>query len=164
MNDCRDTLVVLRPSRPAVSGYSLIEMLEALAILSILLVIATVGVGAAIGALEARGAAQEWQAACAWAQLGVLWHGGSAEVTHNRQGLRVVQQAGDFGSEVVPALPRVTAAANLARWNQGGGVGVRFLGLFASPDGGGTVMFGRIGTGCRVVVRPESGVTRRVKP
>jgi len=66
----------------------------------------------------------------------------------------------DVGAPDMATAPR----ANVSRWQQATGVRVGFQGPFGAPDSAGSLTFGSGSTTCRVVVRVESGLTRRVRP
>ena len=63
-------------------GHTLIELAVAVALLGVCTVAGIISLASGVGAQEARGAAQSWQAAAAWAQVGVLWHGGSVALDY----------------------------------------------------------------------------------
>lgn len=142
-------------------GYSLIELLLVLAVLGISVVAGSVSLAHGVRTQEARGAAQTWQAAAGWAQVGVLWHGGAAELGYSREALMVSHDLGLCGGDLGSSAPAVPVTTNLARWRDGDGVAVRFGGSLASPDGGGSLYFDALTGSYRVVVRPESGLTLR---
>lgn len=142
-------------------GFSLIELLLVLAVLGVCLVAATVSLGGGIGKQEAREAAQSWQAAASWAQVGVLWQGGSAALRCGSEGLAISHEFELCGGDLGSAAPTVPVTSNLARWRDGDRVAVSFGGSLGSPDGGGSLYFHASGTAYRVVVRPESGLTTR---
>ena len=142
------------------AGYGLLELLLVLALVSVCL-----GAGAIYGvdglrAHEARGAAQAWQSAAAWAQVGVLWHGGTTELEYDSGALRLTNDLGLCGGDVGECVPPVPVTTNLARWQTTGGARVSF-GNIGAPDGGGSLYFQAIQGAYRVVVRPESGLTVR---
>jgi prepilin-type N-terminal cleavage/methylation domain-containing protein len=142
-------------------GFSLLELLFVLAVLGICGAIGVAGVAQALQTREARGAAQDWQAAAAWAQVGVLWHGGDTRLTC-RLGTTSLEH--DFklcGGSLGKATPSVAIESNVTRWCTGSLSMVAFGGLLASPDGGGSLYFGAGGLVYRVVVRPTSGLTVR---
>jgi len=143
------------------AGYGLIELLVVLAMLAVCLVVGSISLGHALLRQEARGAAQSWQAASAWGQTGVLWHGGGTKVAYEEGGLAVSHDFALCGGDLGASAPAVAAATNVVRWHDGGGVAVRFVGGFASPDAGGSIYFQDSGGRYRVVVRPESGLTVR---
>jgi prepilin-type N-terminal cleavage/methylation domain-containing protein len=155
----------LRRSKQTLSrysfGFSLIELLLVVAVLGICLVAGTLSLTHGLRTQEARGAAQGWQAAATWAQIGVLWHGGSTETKYESGTLALSHDLGFCGGDLGAAAPTVSARTNLARWREGEGVAVSFSGALASPDGGGSLFFDALGTSYRVVVRPESGFTSR---
>ena len=143
------------------AGYSLIELLVVLAILGSVGALGTVSVAHGLRHQEARGAAQVWQAASAWTQVGVLWRGGSGRLTYQGGDLSLSNDASLFGG----ALGGVAAAApvdsNLKRWAKNGGISVAFSGALASPDGGGSIFFDSWSGSYKVTVRPETGLTVR---
>jgi hypothetical protein len=143
----------------AQSSHPLVEMLVVLALL----------VSAALEAwprglagVEARGAAQAWQAASAWGQVGAIWQGAATEVSFESGRLAVAGTASG-GGDLGPAAPPVAAIANVIRWRQGEGVVVRFLAPSASPNSGGSVYFPAPSGDYRVTVRLESGLTVRTR-
>ena len=149
-------------------GHTLVELTVVMALLGICMVAGVVSLASGVGTQEARGAAQSWQAAAAWAQVGVLWHGGSVALDYEDGALELAHDFSLCGGSLGPSAPVVAASANVARWVAGGGVGVAFGGALASPDSGGSIYFDSLGTRYRVVVRPASGLTVRsfsvVKP
>jgi prepilin-type N-terminal cleavage/methylation domain-containing protein len=145
------------------SGYSLIELLLVVAVLGICLAVGSVSLVDGLSTQEARGAAQSWQAAATWAQIGVLWHGGATEVEYATGLLALAHDPGVCGGDLGPSAPAVPVRANLARWRESEGVKVSFTGAFASPDGGGSLFFDTWRGSYRVVVRPESGLTTRTR-
>ncbi len=142
-------------------GYGLIELLFVLAMLGICLAAGTVSLAAGLQIQEARGVAQDWQAASAWAQLGVMWQGGSSGVKYVSGSVAVNHEQGLCGGDLGPVSSAVPVTTNLARWRVGGGLAVGFGGSLAAPDGGGSVYFHAGRRAYRVVVRPESGLTVR---
>jgi prepilin-type N-terminal cleavage/methylation domain-containing protein len=155
----------IRPSKQTLStcsfGFSLIELLLVVAVLGVCLVAGTLSLAHGLRTQEARGAAQSWQAAATWAQIGVLWHGGSVEAEYDSGTLVLSHDLGLCGGDLGPAAPAVSVRTNLARWRASEGVAVSFTGMFASPDGGGSLYFDAYGASYRVVVRPESGLSGR---
>lgn len=137
------------------------ELLVALALVGICTAIGLASFAHCIRLPEARGAAQIWQAAAGWAQIGVLWHGGSARVNYEHGAVSVSRDAPLSGGDLGPVAPSVASSANVARWHEGEGVSVGFSGTLASPDGGGSVFFAGPPVGYRVAVRPVSGLTSR---
>jgi len=144
-------------------GYSLIELLLVVAVLGICLVAGSLSLAHGLRTQEARGAAQSWQAAAAWAQIGVLWHGGATEVGYASGVLVLSHDLGLCGSDLGASAPAVPVTSNLARWRDGEGVAVSFTGALASPDGGGSLFFDALRGSYRVVIRPESGLTTRTR-
>ena len=80
-----------------------------------------------VAAVEARGAAQTWQAAGTWAQVGAVWQGSATEVDFESGHLAVRSDVGTSGGDLGGAAPAASAIANVVRWQQGQGVVVRFL-------------------------------------
>lgn len=130
--------------------------------MSVCLAVAMISLGGGVGIQASRGAAQSWQAAAAWAQVGVLWQGGAAEVAYGLQGLGVLHEYGLCGGSLGSTAPTVSVSTNLARWRDGEGARVGVGWDFASPDGGGSLYFHASDSAYRVIVRPESGLTVRV--
>lgn len=156
------TLSLSGATKPWLHGYTLIELLFVLAVLGICLF---AGAGYALQALvthEARGAAQTWQAGAAWAQIGALWHGGSVRLAYGPGSLLLSHSLGLCGRGGT-RTPSAAVTTNLTRWRDRDGVAVEFGGAFGSPDGGGSLFFEAIGGRFRVVVRPESGLTKRTR-
>jgi prepilin-type N-terminal cleavage/methylation domain-containing protein len=142
-------------------GHTLIELLVVLGLLGVM---ASVGIICLVGGVQsqrARGAAQAWQAAAAWAQVGVLWHAGSASVACADGETEVAHEYHLCGGHLGMAAPAAALDTNVPRWSSGTGVRVSFGGYIASPDSGGSLYFGDAGRRYRVVVRPESGLTAR---
>jgi prepilin-type N-terminal cleavage/methylation domain-containing protein len=150
-----------RVHRSASSGYTLIELLLVLAVLGVCLAIGSISLGRGLRAQQARGAAQSWQAAAAWAQVGVLWQGGAVRLRYAPGELSLSHDFALCGGSLGPSAPFVSATTNLARWSDGAVVTVGFSGALGSPDGGGSLFFDVSNGGYRVVVRPESGLTVR---
>jgi prepilin-type N-terminal cleavage/methylation domain-containing protein len=149
----------------SLSGYSLIELLCVLSILAICLTVSSLFVASGLSNNEARGAAQVWQTAAAWAQMGSLWQGGSNQLRYEAGGLAVAGDFKLFGGTLGRSGPAAPVTTNLARWRVGDAVCVTF-GALGAPDGGGSVYFQAWQGAYRVVVRPESGLTvrSRVEP
>jgi len=143
------------------NGFSLIELVVVLAVLGMCLTVSAVTLAGGLRRQGGRGAAQDWQAAAAWAQVGVLWHGDGASITYGAERLAVAQDSDLCGGNLGAAAPSVPVSANVNRWISGEEMSVRFLGPSASPDGGGSLFFDAGGTSYRVIVRPESGLTAR---
>jgi prepilin-type N-terminal cleavage/methylation domain-containing protein len=148
---------------PGPGGYSLIELLVVLAVLSLCLLGGSLSLAHGVRIQEARGAAQSWQAAAGWAQLGVLWHGGAVQLECAPGTLAVSHDFRLCGGDLGSSAPPVPVTTNLARWRNGDGVAVTFSGSLASPDGGGSLYFDASTASYRVVVRPESGLTLRTR-
>ncbi len=143
------------------SGFSLIELLLVLSVVGICFTVGLASVGEMVRRQEARGAALSWQAASAWAQTGVLWHGGAVELAYDSQNLDLTHNYQLCGGEIGGSVPAAPVSTNLGRWVNAGGVLVSFSGSLASPDGGGSLFFHTPMSVYRVVVRPESGLTAR---
>ena len=139
----------------------MIELLVVLAILGICMTAGSVSLAYAVRTQQARGAAQNWQAAAGWAQVGVLWHGGSVRLSYAPGSLALSHDFGICGGDLGQSAPTVSVTANLARWRDPEGVAVTFGGALASPDGGGSLHFQASKGSYRVTVRPESGLTVR---
>jgi prepilin-type N-terminal cleavage/methylation domain-containing protein len=142
-------------------GFSLLEIIFVLGVLGICLALGVAALGDGLSRQEARGAAQDWQAAAAWGQVGVLWQGGSSLVGCGPGYLAVSHEFGLCGGSLGAASLAVPVTTNLARWRDGQSAKVDFGGVLASPDGGGSLYFNASRSACRVVVRPESGLTVR---
>jgi hypothetical protein len=143
------------------TAYCLVELLVVLVLLS-----ACVAGGAAFSSRglarqEARGSAQSWQAAAAWAQLGVLWHGGETQVHVTPDRLRLDHDIGSCGDDLGASAPHSPVSTNVGRWQTADGINVIFGGPLASPDSGGSLYWEGDGGTCRVTIRPESGLTTR---
>lgn len=150
-----------RPHISSSTGFCLIELLLAFAVMGVCLALGAIAVCDGLPAHGARGAAQAWQSAAAWAQVGVLWQGGTAELTCVSGNLTAAHDLGLCGGDLGKAAPEAGVATNLGRWVCGQGVAVSFGGTLGSPNGGGSLYFGGPGPVFRVVVRPESGLTLR---
>jgi len=142
-------------------GFSLIELMVVLAVLGICLASGVAALGNGLSAVETRGAAQDWQAAAAWAQVGVLWQRGTTRAAYDSGSLSLFHDFGLCGGDLGRSAAATDVQANVARWRVGGGIAVTFGGDLASPDGGGSLYFQNNGGAYRVVVRPESGLTVR---
>lgn len=143
------------------AGFSLIELMVVLAVLGICLIGAVTALGEGLSAVGSRGAAQDWQAAAGWAQVGVLWHGGTARAAYDSGSVSVTHEFGLCGGDLGDSAAATHVTSNVARWRAAGAVAVTFTGGLASPDGGGSLYFHDRGGTYRVVVRPESGLTVR---
>lgn len=153
-----------KPSPEASSGgYSLVELLFVVAVFGICLAVGSSSLAHGLRTQEARGAAQSWQAAATWAQIGVLWHGGFMAVGYDAGSLVLSHDLKLCGGDLGSSAPAVPVRTNLARWREGEGVTVSFTERFASPNGGGSVFFDALEGSYRVVVRPESGLTMRTR-
>jgi prepilin-type N-terminal cleavage/methylation domain-containing protein len=142
------------------AGFSLIELLVAIAILGVCIAGGSIGTAAALRTNQARGCAQVWQTAAAWAQVGVLWQHGSARLEYGLEGLSLSSEGGGYEADLGRTGPMAPVSTNLARWRLPGGVAVNF-GPLGAPDGGGSVFFESWDGSYRVAVRPESGLTAR---
>lgn len=147
------------PAAPA--GFTLLETVLVCALLMLCLTAVCVSLAAGVACGETRGAAQCWQAAAAWAQLEVMWQGGSAEVTCDGEELAVSRTPGSCAGDLGGSSPQVAVATNVSTWRKGDAVVVRFTGAQASPNGGGSLYFSWLRRAYRVAVRPESGLTVR---
>lgn len=137
------------------------ELVVVLAVLGICIAGGAAPLAASLSAHEARGAAQGWQTAVAWAQTGMLWHGGSTSVTYERGSLRLAHDYGLSGGALDHIVPEIAVSTNTARWRSEGGAVITIGGDLASPDGGGSLFFHSHGGSYRVTVRPVSGLTVR---
>ncbi len=142
-------------------GFSLIELVVVIAVVGVCAGVGVIGGAQALRSREARAAAQSWQAAAAWAQTGLLWHGGRTELECDGHELAVRHDSGLCGGVLNAAIPGVPLSGNVARWRAVSGWIVKFGGVLASPDSGGSLFFGEGDAAYRVVVRPESGLTAR---
>jgi type II secretory pathway pseudopilin PulG len=147
--------------KTARSGYCLAELLVVLLLVGISLTIGATCIWRGLDRQQARGTAQSAQAAVAWAQLGVVWQGGEAEVSLGRSDIAVSHSLGRCGGNLGSLGPSSLVTANVSRWNTLGGVALRILGHFASPDSGGSLYVDGGDGAYRVVIRPESGLTAR---
>jgi type II secretory pathway pseudopilin PulG len=158
---CRAMRRRLQTSPP--NGYSLPELLFVVSLLAVCLVVGSISLSHSLSAYEARASAQGWQAACAWAQTGVLWQGGAVGVSFDAGSVTLSHDLGLCGGDLEGCLPVVPISTNVTRWNSAGGARVTFSGALASPDGGGSIFFYSLGGSYRVTVRPESGLTVRTR-
>ncbi|MBN1628819.1 MAG: prepilin-type N-terminal cleavage/methylation domain-containing protein [Thermoleophilia bacterium] len=142
-------------------GFSLIELMVVVVVLGICLAGGVAALSDGLSAVETRGAAQDWQAAAAWAQVGVLWQGGCTQAACDSGSVALTHEYGLCGGDLGRSTAATDVEANVARWRVGGGIAVTFGGSLASPDGGGSLHFQNNGGAYRVVVRPESGLTVR---
>ena len=142
-------------------GFSLIELMVVVVVLGICLAGGVAALSDGLSAVETRGAAQDWQAAAAWAQVGVLWQRGTTRAAYDSGSLSLFHDFGLCGGDLGRSAAATDVEANVARWRVAGGVAVTFGGNLASPDGGGSLHFQSNGSSYRVVVRPESGLTVR---
>jgi len=144
-------------------GFSLIELLLVLAVVGLCLAGGAVALVGAPGGANARGAAQCWQSAAAWAQIGVLWQGGTGTLVYGHGDCAQSHDRGLCGGDLGGVAPDAPVGTSLPRWAGSQNVTVAFAGDLASPDGGGTLYFGCEGASYRVVVRPVSGLTVRTR-
>ena len=148
---------------PAQAGHSLLEVMVVLSLLAVCLAVGGILLSRGLSSVEARGAAQAWQAAATWAQTGAVWLGDAGDVElgsgHLAVSTGVEAGAGDLGASV----PAVCAVPNVVRWQRGEGVVVRFLGGSAYPNAAGSLYFKAPGGDYRVTVRLESGLTVRTR-
>jgi hypothetical protein len=142
-------------------GSSLLELLVVVAVLLVCVAATTFSLAHGLSRQEARGAAQDWQAAAAWAQLGALWQGGRVSAFYGSDGLEIAHDFGLCGSDLGSAAPSVGVSVNIRRWVDGDGASVSFIGPLAAPDGGGSLYFHASRSTYRVIVRPASGLTVR---
>jgi hypothetical protein len=142
-------------------GFTLVELTLAVATLCIVVTIGSVSLARGLQHQEARGAAQAWQAASAWAQVGVLWQGGSGRLSYSGGAISLSHSASLLGGDMGAVAAAVAADSNSTRWIRDGGVTVSFSGVLASPDGGGSIFFRHPDGSYRVTVRPETGFTTR---
>ena len=159
MNERRQFRTLKGPA--GLAGFTLIELTLVVATLCIVAAIGTTSLARGLQHQEARGAAQAWQAASAWAQVGVLWQGGSGRLSYAGGAISLSHSASLFGGDMGAVAPAAAADSNLARWTRDEGVTVSFSGLLASPDGGGSIFFRHPDGSYRVTVRPETGFTTR---
>jgi len=143
------------------AAFSLVELLVVLAVMSVCLLVALVTLPAGLSLHTARGAAQSWQAAAAWAQLEVMWRGGFSQVECDANTLTVAHNTAPAADAISGLAPASEVLTNAAAWRSGDVVVVRFSGVQASPNGGGSLYFGAQHGAYRIAVRPESGLTTR---
>jgi hypothetical protein len=138
-------------------------MLVALSLLGACFAVGVVLLANGLSAVQARGAAQSWQAAASWAQTVSVWQGATSDVEFDSGRLAVAADVGPSGGDLGVSAPPVAAFPNVVRWKRGEGVQVRFVGGTASPDSAGSVYFQAAGADYRVTVRLESGLTVRTR-
>jgi hypothetical protein len=139
----------------------MVELLVVLTLLGLCFAAGGVALSRGLASVEARGAAQAWQAAGTWAQVGAVWQGVATEASFE-SGRLVVTGAGTSGQgDLGTALAHVPAVANIVRWQRGNGVAVRFLAGSAYPNSAGSLYFRAPSGDFRVTVRLESGLTLR---
>ena len=154
LRDCSET---------GASGHSLLELVVVIAVLAVCATTGWVSLGSSLDSTGARGNAQSWQVAALGSQLATLWSG--ADTSMKADGERFLVFGGRLPQDDVGAPDMATAPrANVSRWQQATGVRVGFRGPFGAPDSAGSLTFGSGSATCRVVVRVESGLTRRVRP
>jgi type II secretory pathway pseudopilin PulG len=144
-------------------GYCLAELLLVLSIISMCLTLGAESVFGGLRRQQAQCIAQLAQTAVARAQVGALWQGGSFEVSLDRGGLTVAHDDGASSCSSEWFDVSAIIRANVARWTTKDGVLLHVLGPFASPDSGGSLYVDGGGVTYRVVVRPGSGLTARVR-
>jgi len=144
-------------------GFSLIELLLVLTVVGLCLAGGAAALAGGPDGAKARGAAQCWQSAAAWAQIGVLWQGGTGTRVYGHGDCAQSHDRGLCGGDLGGVAPDAPVGTSLPRWAGSQNVTVAFAGDLASPDGGGTLYFGREGASYRVVVRPVSGLTVRTR-
>ncbi|MBN1321824.1 MAG: prepilin-type N-terminal cleavage/methylation domain-containing protein [Thermoleophilia bacterium] len=144
-------------------GFSLTELLLVLVVLGVCLAAGVAALADGMGSAEARGAAQCWQSAAAWAQISVMWQGGAGELIYGRGDCALSHDFDLCGGDLGAVFPGAPVRTNLLRWAVAQKVVVTFGGDLASPDGGGSLYFGRPGAAYRVVVRPVTGLTLRTR-
>lgn len=142
-------------------GSSLLELVVVLGVLGVCAAAIAFSLADGLGRQQARGAAQDWQAAAAWAQVGALWQGGRVSASYGSNGLYVAHDLALCGSGLGSAAPPVGVSANVRRWIDDDGASVSFLWPLAAPDGGGSLYFHAARSSYRVIVRPASGLTVR---
>jgi hypothetical protein len=145
------------------SGHSLVEVLAVLSLLGVCFAVGGVLLAHGLTAVQARGAAQGWQAAASWAQTLSMWQGTTSDLQFDSGHLAITASVGANGGDLGASAPPVAAFANIARWQRGEGVLVRFTGGTASPDSAGSLYFKASGEDYRVTVRLESGLTVRTR-
>lgn len=154
----------LSPSHLVDPGHTLIELLVALSLLVATAALSVMPFARVVASAEARGAAEVVQAALAEAQIETLAFGGR-QVVAVTEGAWGLSRSG--GVATTPRtvssdeLPHVSVATNVTRWTVGPGVAVAFGGWLAAPDSAGSIYLGEGVGGSRVVVRAETGLTRR---
>ncbi|MBU2602080.1 MAG: prepilin-type N-terminal cleavage/methylation domain-containing protein [Actinobacteria bacterium] len=141
-------------------GHTLIELLVALALVSVCMALPVSSMIAVFDQQLNRNNALICQTAAAAAQVGALTSASGRTVAWDAEGLTVSPDGGT-GVRFLVAGVGSGLGTNVSRWRRGGGVSVRFVPVTASPDSAGSVYFGDEGKGQRVVVRLESGLTRR---
>jgi prepilin-type N-terminal cleavage/methylation domain-containing protein len=143
-------------------GHTLVELLVVMLLLSVALAFPAVSLIRHLDRVGARASSMVWEGGAAAAQIDALWSGSAREIRTTGLGLEVLGQ-GLTRAEVTWGGLVGTPTANVSRWRGEGTVTVRFLPTFGVPDAGGSIYFGDQGSGERVVVRVESGLTRRTR-
>ncbi len=141
------------------AGHSLVELLVVLALLGVALAAGTTLLARGASTVEARGAAQTFQAAAAWAQTGSVWLGTATDLEFDTGRIAVRASAGAAGGDLGSAAPVAPAVPNVPYWKQGDGVVVRFGAGTGYPNSAGSVFFRCSAGDYRVTVRLESGLT-----
>jgi len=149
------------PRLHSAEGHTLVELVLVLALLGSCAAIGAVSLTTALGSAEGRGAAQSWQAATAWAQVGVMWHGGSVRLSYDQGHLQLAHDLALCGADLGLCAPVAVSNANVSRWVTDGDLNLHVSGRLASPDGGGSIYFDSPTGRYQVVVRPVTGLTLR---
>jgi len=145
------------------AGHSLIELLVVLSLLGIAMAVGATLLARGTSTVEARGAAQTWQAAATWAQTGSVWLGTATDLELDSGRIAVRAEGEEAGGDLGAAAPVAAAMPNVAYWKQGEGVVVRFGAGTAYPNSAGSVYFRCPAGDYRVTVRLESGLTVRTQ-
>jgi Tfp pilus assembly protein FimT len=157
----------LRGARPlfrhAQAGHSLVELLTVLSLLGLCFAVGAVSLSQGLASVEARGAAQDWQSAAAWAQTAAVWQGTAQDLLFDSERLEVSSNTQTESGDLGDAAPSVPTIANVVRWRVDQGVVVRFVAGTASPNASGALYFKAPGDDYRVTVRLESGLTVRTR-
>lgn len=147
-------------SHPRESGHTLLELLLTLLVMAIAAGVTAGSLVHTIPRVEAAVAARLWEGGASAAQLNAIWGGSPVDLVASGGGLAVSGPAATLGY-VPPLGDPAVPVANVSRWMRSNAVGVRFLPVFGSPDGAGSLYFGVQGSGQRVTLRLESGLTKR---
>ena len=145
----------------ACEGHTLLELLVVVAVLGVAALLPLLTLTRVLDTVGARGAAQTWQGAAVLAQSSALWTGGPVGVAAGSD--RIAVDAGT-GALDLGSADGLAVRTNFPHWVQPSGTRVSFDGAFGSPDGAGSITFGEPEWGTRVVVRLETGTTRRSRP